>query len=151
MMLNDVIFDVDGTLLDIQHRVHLIRPPNGGKKEWRAFRAQAVNDSIIAPIAMLARMLYNRHDVRIIISTGRMEDERPVTTEMLAAHGVNYNRMYMRKQDDFRADSDIKREMLAQMRGDGFNPVLVFDDRQQVVDMWRAEGLTCCQVAPGQF
>lgn len=27
----------------------------------------------------------------------------------------------------------------------------VFDDRQQVVDMWREIGLTCCQVAPGNF
>jgi hypothetical protein len=25
------------------------------------------------------------------------------------------------------------------------------DDRQKVVDMWRAEGLTCFQVAPGDF
>ena len=27
----------------------------------------------------------------------------------------------------------------------------VFDDRQQVVDMWRANGLTCFQVADGDF
>ena len=27
----------------------------------------------------------------------------------------------------------------------------VFDDRQQVVDMWRSNGLTCFQVADGDF
>ena len=27
----------------------------------------------------------------------------------------------------------------------------VFDDRQQVVDMWRSNGLTCFQVADGNF
>jgi len=28
---------------------------------------------------------------------------------------------------------------------------MVFDDRQQVVDMWRQNGLTCFQVADGNF
>jgi len=27
----------------------------------------------------------------------------------------------------------------------------VIDDRQVVVDFWRAEGLTCLQCAPGDF
>ena len=27
----------------------------------------------------------------------------------------------------------------------------VFDDRQKVVDMWRANGFTCFQVADGNF
>ena len=27
----------------------------------------------------------------------------------------------------------------------------VLEDRQCVVDMWRGEGLTCLQVAPGDF
>ena len=31
------------------------------------------------------------------------------------------------------------------------NVDMVFDDRQQVVDMWRANGLTCFQVAEGNF
>jgi hypothetical protein len=26
-----------------------------------------------------------------------------------------------------------------------------FDDRQRVVDMWRRNGITCFQVAPGDF
>jgi len=28
---------------------------------------------------------------------------------------------------------------------------MVFDDRQQVVDMWRQNDLTCFQVADGNF
>ena len=28
---------------------------------------------------------------------------------------------------------------------------MVFDDRKQVVDMWRKRGLTCLQVAEGNF
>ena len=31
------------------------------------------------------------------------------------------------------------------------NVFAVFDDRNQVVDMWRSNGLTCFQVADGDF
>ena len=29
--------------------------------------------------------------------------------------------------------------------------LIIFDDRQSVVDMWRSRGLTCFQVAKGDF
>ena len=34
---------------------------------------------------------------------------------------------------------------------DSYNVLCVFDDRQKVVDMWREEGLLCCQVYYGDF
>ena len=37
------------------------------------------------------------------------------------------------------------------IRKDGYEPFLVFDDRQRVVDMWRRNGIQCCQVAPGDY
>ena len=50
----------------------------------------------------------------------------------------------------FMKDSDLKQHWLddLQIKDDVF---AVFDDRQQVVDMWRANGLTCFQVADGDF
>jgi hypothetical protein len=41
--------------------------------------------------------------------------------------------------------------MLDKMRKEGFNPTMAFDDRQQVVDMWREKGLTVAQVDKGDF
>jgi phosphoglycolate phosphatase-like HAD superfamily hydrolase len=148
----DVIFDVDGTLLDIEHRVPLIRPTNHTKKDWAAFREAAINDkpnSEIIRIAAALRLAGNR----IIISTGRMEKEREVTKRSLEVAGLNLYDipMYMRTNDDCRLDAVVKREMLVKMRVDGYNPVLAFDDRQQVVDMWRSQGIRCCQVAKGDF
>jgi hypothetical protein len=57
----------------------------------------------------------------------------------------------MRSDKDRRADDIVKRELLARMRADQFNPALAIDDRRRVVDMWRAEGLVCAQVAEGDF
>jgi hypothetical protein len=45
----------------------------------------------------------------------------------------------------------VKRELLARIRSDGFDPAVAIDDRQRVVQMWRREGLVCAQVAEGNF
>jgi len=148
----DVIFDVDGTLLNIEHRVPLIRPTNGSKKDWAAFRAQAINDVPNIEIIEVARaMSLAKH--RLIICTGRMEKERGITLATLLAYDFPFCGVpiYMRPNEDTRPDHVIKLDMLVKLRADGFDPKLVFDDRQQVVDMWRSVGLRVCQVAPGNF
>jgi hypothetical protein len=50
----------------------------------------------------------------------------------------------------FMPDNELKKQFLDEHVNieDVF---LVVDDRQQVVDMWRKEGLTCLQVAEGNF
>ena len=45
----------------------------------------------------------------------------------------------------------MKEELLAQVKADGYEPILAFEDRERVVDMWRRNGIQCCQVAPGDF
>ena len=66
-------------------------------------------------------------------------------------NGLSFSAIYMRGDTDFRPDDELKKGFLDKMRKDGFNPVMAVDDRQQVVDMWRRRGLTCFQVAEGNF
>jgi len=46
-------------------------------------------------------------------------------------------------------DNDLKQMWLDSIGVD--NIAMVFDDRNQVVDMWRQNGLTTFQVADGDF
>ena len=62
-----------------------------------------------------------------------------------------YERLYMRAEQDYRADDIVKSEILDQIIADGFQPDMVFDDRNRVCDMWRERGIRCLQVAPGDF
>ena len=57
----------------------------------------------------------------------------------------------MRKAGDYRPDAKVKEELLTQVKADGYEPILAFEDRERVVDMWRRNGIQCCQVAPGDF
>lgn len=59
--------------------------------------------------------------------------------------------LYMRKTGDMRKDSIIKEEIYNEHINGKVNVLLVLDDRNQVVDFWRSKGLSCFQVAPGDF
>ena len=52
--------------------------------------------------------------------------------------------------ESLRFAADYLKKML-DMFVDKNDVLMCVDDRQKVVDMWRSEGLTCFQVAPGDF
>jgi hypothetical protein len=61
------------------------------------------------------------------------------------------NFLYLRKDGDFRPDDVVKKEIFNKIKEDGFTPQLAFDDRDQVVKMWREMGIPCYQVREGKF
>jgi phosphoglycolate phosphatase-like HAD superfamily hydrolase len=144
----DVIVDLDGTLADCAHRLHHIR--GGRRKDWNAFFAACPLDPPHEVVVDLVKTL--RHSHRLIFCSGRPERTRKATEEWICRHlEIVGPRLYMRGDKDHRADDIVKRELLERIRRDGFDPKLAIDDRQRVVEMWRAEGLVCAQVAEGNF
>lgn len=147
-----VIVDIDGTLSDATHRLHHI---TGGQKDWDAFFEAMVHDGCHEAIAYLVGQLYAMN--AIVFCSGRPENYRDQTLAWLrdnlgfkAGHPRECP-LYMRPADDRRPDYIVKRELLDQIRADGYEPWLVIDDRSSVVKMWRESGLTCLQCAEGDF
>lgn len=140
-----VIFDIDGTLADISERIHHVRKK---PKNWNAFNEGMAQDKAIRSMVRLCNILYAT-GVRIVLCSGRNEKNRPETVEWLDKQGVNYHDLLLRKDEDFRSDIVIKREILRDM--DKSKILFVVEDRSRVVEMWRSEGLTCLQCAPGEF
>lgn len=140
-----VIFDIDGTLADISGRVHHIRRK---PKNWNAFNKGMARDKAIRSMVWLCNTLH-ASGVHIILCSGRNEKHRPETIEWLKREGVNYHELFLRKDNDMRQDAIVKREMLQNL--DKSKILFVVEDRSRVVEMWRSEGLTCLQCAPGEF
>ncbi len=92
-----------------------------------------------------------KEDRTIILVSGRMDKFKDQTKEWLKMNAVPYDYLYMRKTDDVRKDVIVKREIYEQEIKGKYNVLFVLDDRNQVVEMWRQEGLTCLQVADGNF
>ena len=139
--------DIDGTVADLTHRrVYVATKP----KNWPAFEKTMHLDTPIQPIIDHVRAL-RAGGWKVVMCSGRGEQKRVVTEVWLARHGIEYDRMYMRAEGDYRRDDIVKEELLNQAIKDGFEPDVVFDDRDQVVAMWRKRGYLCIQVAEGDF
>ena len=143
----DIIFDIDGTLMDISHRKQFVeqRP-----KDWKSFRAETPNDKPNLDVFTVDIAL-QKAGHNIIIASCSNESQREVTVKQLNRQGLIFVDMFMRADKNFISDVDLKRGMLQKMIDKGLNPEIVFDDRTSVVDMWRQEGLRAVQVAPGDF
>lgn len=148
-----IVCDIDGTVADLSHRLKYIK---GKPKNWPAFFAGTLQDSPITEIITLMKHLACVGDNTIIFASGRSEECRADTVQWLSNHGlekdVNFSELFMRAAGDHRQDYIVKKEILDQIVDKyGKKPDLAFDDRQQVVDMWRENGVRCCQVAKGDF
>jgi len=141
-----VIVDIDGTLANNDHRRHFVER-DVGKKDWKSFNAFMHND---VPNNHVVKVMASLGMV-VVLATGRGEENRSVTEAWLAKWAIHYDALYMRPAKDYRSDVVVKRDLLDQIKGDGFVPYLSLDDRDSVVAMWRGEGIPCFQVAPGDF
>lgn len=132
------LFDIDGTLA-----LHHARNPY----DWREAHA----DELHEPVALVLHSLH-RAGLAIVYVSGRPEDARSITEDWLRVHVGVAGQLHLRASSDNRRDAIIKREIYEAHIRPHHDVVVVFDDRDQVVRMWREElGLTCFQVAPGDF
>lgn len=142
------IFDLDGTLADCEHRRYLVE-----QGRWDEFYLACDQDKpfdhIVKVLVALAR------DYPIFIFSGRSDIARERTEEWLWDHLHNkiigYHGLKMRKHGDNTPDEVLKKQWLDELRAEGWEVVMAFDDRNKVVDMWRANGVPCAQVNYGDF
>ena len=143
----DIIFDIDGTLMDIEHRKKFVEQK---PKDWNSFREMTSEDTPNLDVFAVAIALQKAGN-RILVASGRNKSQRAITLKQLMGQGLVFQELYLRSDTDYRPDYELKSEMLDKMLEAGYNPTLVFDDRSSVVDMWRSRGLRAVQVAPGDF
>ncbi|CAM6006383.1 unnamed protein product, partial [Sphagnum balticum] len=134
-----VLCDLDGTLALIH-----------GRSPYDASDCD-IKDLPNTPVVNTVK-LYHDAGYKIVFCSGREQKYEPETRRFIEKHlpGVVYE-LNMRKTDDFRKDAIIKEEIYQNEIEGKYNVLVVLDDRTSVVDFWRSKGLTCWQVAPGNF
>lgn len=141
-----IICDLDGTLCDIKHRLHFIQRE---KKDWESFQRNCFGDKLNAWCKELIISMHEKGH-QVLLFSGRMDYVRTETEDWLSRYDIPYHSLRMRKDKDYRPDHEIKVEMLNEVRG-RFDILFCVDDRKQVVDMWRREGLVCLQCQEGDY
>tara|TARA_B100000131_G_scaffold208169_1_gene200257 strand:+ start:194 stop:649 length:456 start_codon:yes stop_codon:yes gene_type:complete len=151
-MKKTVIFDLDGTLALIDVRKNMSLKKNG-RIDWKVFHKpeHIVFDKPNEPVIQCANMYYD-WGYNVVILSGRPDTTEKETRKWLQDYMVPWHKLIMRphKTRGFTSDEVLKEELLKKHLD--INDIFcIFDDRQKVVDMWRSLGLTCFQVAPGDF
>jgi hypothetical protein len=147
-----IICDIDGTLADLSHRLHHIRPGPGQRKNWAAFFDSVFHDAVHTDMRIILDRLYGNGDHNVIYVSGRMERCRWATERWLILNCFPPGEVFMRRDGDYRPDYTVKEEILdRQLKLTPADVLCVPDDRDQVVDMWRTRGFRVLQVADGAF
>jgi predicted kinase len=143
------IFDIDGTLADHTG----LRSPYDYTK--------VINDRP-RPSVIAAAVNYHKAGYKIIKLSGREDSCRPDTEKWLDRELIYGNDdgsiesvpyvLFMRPAGDKRQDRIIKGEIFDRYIRNFYNVEAAFDDRNQVVRLWRDEiKLPCFQVNDGDF
>ena len=136
-----VICDIDGTVA-----IH------EGRRDHYSW-GLVHNDLYNEPVCELVEFIM-ASGVLVVFASGREAVCRHTTLAWLNERwpGVEHEHLFMRDIGDYRADTIVKREMYRRDIVPTYGePIFVIDDRDSVVEMWRDLGLTCLQVARGDF
>lgn len=132
-----ILCDLDGTLADIS---------------WRnPYDASDVSKDKLKPMTRYVLDLATKDGNHVIYVSGREEKDRLPSEEWLKGHDCPPGPLFMRATDDKRKDWLVKQEIFDREIRGKYNVLFILDDRTQVVEMWRSMGLTCFQVAEGDF
>lgn len=135
-----LIVDIDGTVAKFNGR---------GPYDWNKVDTDNPNWPVIE---FVESYKFANPDVEIIFMSGRDSVCRDLTERWLDFYiKIPYYHLFMRPQGDMRKDSIVKLELYDKHIRGKYNCKAVLDDRAQVVKVWRELGLTCLQVADGEF
>tara|TARA_R110000803_G_scaffold48837_17_gene101664 strand:+ start:137 stop:595 length:459 start_codon:yes stop_codon:yes gene_type:complete len=152
--MKTVIFDLDGTLANIDARRDLSTNVNG-KIDWDTFFApdNIQLDLPNRPVVAMAQMMKDAGH-RVVIFSGRSKETKEVTRLWLKQFNIPFDVLKMRPMSTefkFMPDNLLKKKWVDDLFPNTDDILCVFDDRDKVVKMWRDSGITCFQVAEGNF
>lgn len=134
-----ILVDVDGTVAKMNGR-----PPF----DYSRVSEDLPND----PVIDIVRAAHYNLGYKIVFLSGRPDSCRRDTWDWLYENvRVSIAELLMRTTGDGRTDYVVKQELFDNRVRHHYDIQWVLDDRDQVVKMWRSLGLTCLQVAEGDF
>ena len=146
-----VVFDIDGTLANCEHRMHHIKPdpaidPVTGRKVKRRFdlfHKACVDDTPITPVVDIFLRMVADPNVIVVLLTGRPMSARYDTTQWFTKHGLDgYDELFTKPSgQDMMPDKQQKLMIAEHIEKKYGMPIsMVFEDRSRVVEMWKERG-----------
>lgn len=134
-----VVFDIDGTLMDENHRSHLREA-----KRWEEYFLACDLD---VPIRHIVELTHEYHEkgYEVWLMSGRSDSCEQKTLESMKNHGVYFDRIKLRSKDNFMPDHILKPAWIGKYIGLERVEVL-YDDTDKVIEGFRKKGLNVIDV-----
>lgn len=132
-----VVVDMDSTLCF-----------NTNKRPWYGEGAAEgmIND---VPNSCVCDVIFElQKSYPIVLATGRDTSQEEVTKQWLLDHEINVSEFHFRKEGDYRKGVEVKREQIEDIMNN-YNILVVFEDCEPIVHMYRDMGLTVLQPNKG--
>ena len=113
-------------------------------KDFDSFYGAMGNDAVVNPVAS---MLRNLAGVSKLVLTARPVSYSRITEEWLSKYDLlsHIQGLYMRPDEQRRVPDYLYKQSMIDVIRKEYNILLVIDDRDRVVDMWRKNGIYCLQ------
>ena len=146
-----ILIDIDGTIAKVDHRLYLIKET---PKDWVAFYDAADEDEPLTDNIKMIKEALTELDALPVFVTGRSDVIRDRTTDWIYKHFFEipstgfFRRLHMRRGGDHREDFEVKKEIYDKHLI--FDDILrVYEDRPQVIRMYKELGLDVVDLGPG--
>lgn len=131
------LFDIDHVCSDAAHRDGMI-----AEGDWDAYHAASDKDAPVPELALIVNALA-RAGVPVVLITARPVKWRTLTVGWLARHGIYFDELLMRADDDYRSAPQVKIALAEERFGPELSDVaFLMDDREDTLAAFRAKGVT---------
>lgn len=124
-----IIVDVDGTVMDISHRLKYIE---GEKKDWKKFfdEEEVSKDKVNKEVVEKINKIKQETSLPVVVITGRPENLREITEKQLRESGLDFDELVMKPQErSYEKAVSFKSSLLGM-----YYPVIAFDDEEAILD-----------------
>lgn len=144
-----VFVDLDSTLCDTRQRWSMLAE-DPGQTDWVAYSLACADDAPIEGTVALVKMLFAHYT--IVILSGRMKQADAATRKWLSDHGVPYDMILLRAdEDEYIPNGEWKSQQITQFK-EFFNSAeiaLLIDDWPEVKEVIeRDHGIPVLMVNP---
>jgi hypothetical protein len=135
------IYDVDGTLANVDPYLHYVR---GSTRDYDAFHRASI-DALpnIDVLEMLNNSVNDGHSILVV--TSRKEKYRGLTSMWLAKNKIRSHGLFMRADDDGRPDYEAKKDMLDKINI-LWDVTHAVDDNPNVIRLWEDHGIPTTKI-----
>ena len=153
------ILDLDGTIADNKHRMHLLPKQNedgtwtSTTKDWDRFHSELHNDGFDQHVYNMYCYLCGKYPtVRRIVLSGRNENNRFAIIKWLSKYNVDIDELYLRGNNDYRPAPEFKMEVINKLKQEGLKIAFAFEDEIKNCNAFVQNGIYTYKVTlPGNI